>query len=282
MLKIMRGVLSACGRQIPYGQKTLIMGVVNVTPDSFSGDGRLNCDEAVELACRLESAGADIIDIGGESTRPGYQPVEPEDECKRILPVLSKLSTKLKALISVDTCKPAVFRQAARQGAGILNSTLGPDNELLNLAAELACPMVIMHNKARPEYDSDIVEEVLKYLDSGARRAIAAGLKEEQIILDPGIGFGKLADHNIALLRSLERITRLGFPSMIGTSRKSTIGKICGRPVNERCFGTAATVALAIAAGIDIVRVHDVAEILDVVKVSDAVVRNWRPEGWQP
>lgn len=281
MLKSTERVLSAGGRRIPLGLRTLIMGVVNVTPDSFSGDGVLNCNDALRLAAELVAAGADIIDIGGESTRPGYEPVNEAQEYERIEPVLAALGGKSNAIISVDTTKAAIFRSAWSQGAGLLNSTKGADSELMVLAAELSCPFVIMHNKDRAEYSSDVVDDVLKYLDEGARKGINLGLQEEQIILDPGIGFGKNADHNIALMRSLERITRLGFPTMIGTSRKSTIGKVTGRPVDGRIHGTAATVALAIAAGVDIVRVHDVAAMLDVVKMSDTIVRDWRPEGWQ-
>jgi dihydropteroate synthase len=280
MLKVSGAVFRAGGREIPLGQRTLLMAIVNMSPDSFSGDGSANVDSAVKQAIQFAEAGADIIDIGGESTRPGYIPIEHTEEARRVLPVLEALQGKCRALISVDTCKPAIFRAAAKVGASIYNSVAGATDEMLNTAAELGCPVVIMHNKAIAEYDN-VVDEVLAYLAAGARKALASGLKTDQIILDPGIGFGKNADHNLAVMGSLEKITALGFPTMLGSSRKSTIGKITGKPVEQRAFGTAATVAIAIACGIDIVRVHDVADIADVIKMSDAILRNWRPEGWE-
>jgi len=280
MLKTGGGVFAAGGREISLGQRTLLMAIVNLSPDSFSGDGSENIDFAVSQSLQFAAAGADIIDIGGESTRPGYIPVNYEEEAQRVLPVLQALQGKCSALISVDTCKPAIFRAAAKVGASIYNSIAGATDEMLSTAADLGCPVVIMHNKSKAEY-KNVVDEVIAYLADGASKALKVGLKKEQIILDPGIGFGKTADHNLAIMGSLERISALGFPTMLGSSRKSTIGKITGKPVEQRAFGTAATVAIAIACGIDIVRVHDVVDIADVIKMSDAILRNWRPEGWE-
>ncbi len=257
------------------------MGIVNVTPDSFSGDGEMNRDLAVAKSLEHLKNGADIIDIGGESTRPGHEPVDATTEMQRALPVVQALRRQTNALISIDTFKPEVLREAVQSGADILNSVWGIEGNLLETAIKLNVPIVIMHNKLQAKYDSDVVDEVLRYLDKSAARAVTQGMKVEQVILDPGIGFGKTAEHNIQLLNSLNRLVALGFPTLVGTSRKSTIGKITGRGVEQRAFGTAATVALSIAAGIDIVRVHDVAEMVDVVKVSDAIVRGWRPDDWE-
>jgi len=184
------------------------------------------------------------------------------------------------AIISADTFKPAVFRAAHAAGADMLNSVWGLSDELLAAAVECTVPVVVMHNKPVPMYERDVVDEVLAFLEEAAERAVAAGIAPEHVILDPGIGFGKLPDHNVAVLKSLPRLVALGFPTLLGTSRKSTIGKLTGREAHERAYGTAATVALGIAAGIDIVRVHDVAEIRDVVSVTDAIERDWRPDSW--
>ena len=275
-----RGHLRAGRQTIAWGVRTLLMGIVNVTPDSFSGDGETNQDAAVQKAlCHLRD-GADIIDIGGESTRPGYQPVDADLEMQRVLPVVAQLRLQGDAIISIDSTKAQVIKAAVQAGANILNSVCGIDGNLLDIALELGVPIIIMHNKAEAIYKENVVDEVLQYLDRSASTAVAAGMLVEQVILDPGIGFGKLPEHNIALLRNLERLVTLGFPTMLGSSRKSTIGKITGRPIDKRAFGTAATVALAVQAGVDIVRVHDVAEMRDVVRVSDAIVRGWRPEEW--
>jgi len=173
-----------------------------------------------------------------------------------------------------------VFRAAHDAGGDLLNSIWGLDDELLALAVERGVPVAIMHNKRVAMYERDVVGEVLGYLEREAARAIRAGIARDRILLDPGIGFGKSPEHNLAVLGALDRLVALGFPTLVGTSRKSTIGKLTGRNPSERTYGTAATVALAVAAKIDIVRVHDVAEMRDVVTVSDAIVRGWRPAGW--
>ena len=275
-----RGALRVREWQHLWGTRTLIMAVVNVTPDSFSGDGLTDTNLAVAKAHEQARLGADIIDLGGESTRPGYQIVDSQQEAGRVVPVVAALRRGSAAVVSVDTTKPLVFREALLAGADILNSVAPVSDELLAIVGEFATPMVITHNQEKPVYESGVVDEVLRYLHKHAGRAIAVGIKPEHVILDPGIGFGKTADDNLAVLAALGRIVSLGFPTLIGTSRKSFIGKITGQPVDNREFGTAATVALAIAAGIDIVRVHDVEKTNDVVKISDAIVRGWRPHNW--
>jgi dihydropteroate synthase len=277
-----RGALTLRGRRFVWGAQTYVMGIVNATPDSFSGDGRPDADGAVEYALCLAGESADILDIGAESTRPGHTPIDASEELRRLLPVVRGLRAALPgAVISIDTYKPAVFAAAHAAGGDLLNSVWGFDDELLAAAAERNVPVVIMHNKRVAVYEGEVVDEVLGYLEHQAERAVRAGFAPERVILDPGIGFGKTPEHNLALLGALPRLTRLGFPTLLGTSRKSTIGKLTGRDVAHRSYGTAATVALAIAAGIDIVRVHDVAAMRDVARVSDAIVRGWRPAGWK-
>lgn len=276
-----RGALRLGERALPWGARTYVMGIVNVTPDSFSGDGVPDADAAVAHALAQLAKGADIVDVGAESTRPGYRPIEAATERARLLPVVRALRDAApQAIVSVDTFKADVFRAARAAGGDLLNSIWGAPADLVAACAETSSPIVVMHNKAVAVYERDVVDEVLAFLSDAARRCVRAGIPPEHVVLDPGIGFGKLPEHNLALLRSLDRIVALGFPTLIGTSRKSTIGKLTGRDVDERAFGTAATVALAVAAGIDIVRVHDVGEQRDVVRVADAVVRGWRPAGW--
>ena len=257
------------------------MGIVNASPDSFSADGCRDAEEAAARALDLLAQGADLIDIGAESTRPGHTPIPTEVEAQRLLPALERIRTLAPHLVlSVDTFKPDLFRAAWAAGADILNSIWGLCDELRAAAAELATPVVIMHNKAVAVYERDVVDEVLAYLEDQGTRAVRAGIPQHHVLLDPGIGFGKTAEHNLALLAALDRVVALGFPTLLGTSRKSTIGKLTGRAVGERSYGTAASVALAAAAGIDVVRVHDVAQMRDVIEVTDAIVRGWRPTGW--
>ncbi len=222
-----------------------------------------------------------MIDIGAESTRPGYVPVDEQTELLRLLPVVREVRARCpEAIISVDTYKPSVFRAAHLAGADILNSVWGLPGALLEAAADANVPIVIMHNKERAYYDGDVMGEVVAFLHEAAQRALHAGIPPEHIILDPGIGFGKTPDHNLEVLRELPRLVALGFPTLLGTSRKSTIGKLTGKPPKARVAGTTATTALAVAAGIDIVRVHDVDAAVDAVRVSDAIVRGWRPPEW--
>jgi len=284
-----------------WGERTYLMGVVNVTPDSFSGDGRMETSKALARAQALHAEGADVLDLGAESTRPGARAIDAAEEGRRLLPVLRAVRAALpEAVLSVDTYKPAVLAAAHAAGIDWLNSVWGLDGSpdergapsdssagrrksgdaLLAFAAEQRLPIVIMHNKRVARYDGNVVDEVLRYLEAQAARAVLAGVPPEAVILDPGIGFGKTADHNLAVLGALDRLVALGFPTLIGTSRKSTLGRLTGRGFDERVYATAATVALAIVAKIDIVRVHDVGEMRDVARVADAVVRGWRPAAW--
>ena len=275
-----RGKLDLRGRSLVWGARTYVMGVVNITPDSFSRDGTSDPDAATAIAMQQRDAGSDILDFGAESTRPGHQPIDEATELARLMPVLERFRAADKtSIVSIDTFKPAVFRRAHAAGGDILNSIWGLDEALLDVAVECGVPVIAMHNKSVAEY-RDVVDEVLAVLAATAERAVKRGIKPENVILDPGIGFGKTADHNLELLGALDRLVALGFPTLLGTSRKSTLGKLTGKPVTDRVYGTAATVALAAAAGIDIVRVHDVGAVHDVVAVSDAIVRKWRPADW--
>jgi dihydropteroate synthase len=276
-----RGVMRLRGRSFAWGERTYLMAIVNVTPDSFSGDGQTQIDEAIDYAVKQWNAGADMLDIGGESTRPGHAPVDEATELARVVPVIAGVRARLRdAVISVDTYKAGVVRAAHEAGADIVNSVWGTPDDLLAAAAEYNMPIAVMHNQRGTQYDKDVVDAVVDFLRDCAERALLCGIGPERILLDPGIGFGKTPNHNIRLLRNLDRVCALGFPTLLGTSRKSTIGKLTGREAHERIYGTAATTALGISAGIDIVRVHDVAQNRDVISVSDAIVRDWRPSGW--
>jgi len=269
------------GRSLEWGARTYIMGIVNVTPDSFSGDGIEEPNLAAAYAQTQLERGSDILDIGAESTRPGYEPVPVEMEIARLAPVIANIRGRSPAaILSADTYKPEVLHAAHRAGADMLNSVWGLPEALLEVALEHGMPVVVMHNRSEARYDGAVMDDVLSFLEEAAARAVRAGIPSEHVILDPGIGFGKTADDNLTVLQQLPRLIELGFPTLIGTSRKSTIGKITGRDPEDRIYGTAATTALAIAAGIDIVRVHDVSQTRDVAGVADAVVRNWRPAGW--
>jgi dihydropteroate synthase len=273
-------------RTVLLGERTLVMGVLNVTPDSFSDGGLfLDVDAAVKRALEMERAGADILDIGGESTRPGSQGVTAEEELRRILPVLNKLRGKIKIPISVDTSKSEVAEAAAEAGAEILNdvTALRNDPRIAEVARRRKLPLILMHMRGEPRtmqkgpFAKDVVRDVL----TGLRRSIAlarrAGLAKSQIIIDPGIGFGKSYSHNFELLARLSELAKLGFPVLIGTSRKSFIGRAldetasASTPKGERIWGTAATVAASILQGAHIVRVHDVAEMAEVARVTDVL-----------
>lgn len=276
-----RGALTARGARLPWGERTYVMGIVNVTPDSFSGDGRVDAPSAIERALAQAEAGCDIIDVGGESTRPGHVPVDERTEMARVVPVIRAVrTTRPTAILSVDSFKPDVARAACEVGADLINSVWGLPEKVLEVAIEFNVPVVIMHNRREAAYDGDVVDDVLAFLDEAASRAVRRGVPHEHVVLDPGIGFGKTPEHNLAILRALPQIVTLGFPTLLGTSRKSFIGRLTGREPQDRAFGTAATTALAVAAGIDVVRVHDVRQTRDVIAVADAVARNWRPAGW--
>ncbi len=276
-----RGALRVRGRRLEWGRRTYVMGIVNVSPDSFSGDGVPDTASALARALEQRDADCDIIDVGAESTRPGYQPIDEQMEIARLVPVIEALrGADANAIVSVDTFKAGVYRRAHAAGGDLLNSIWGAGDALIEVCVETASPIVVMHNKAVAIYEGDVMDEVLATLSASAERCVRAGIPAEHVILDPGIGFGKTPEHNLSVLGALPRLVALGFPTLLGTSRKSTIGRLTARDIDGRAFGTAATVALAAAAGIDIVRVHDVEEQRDVVHVTDAIVRGWRPPGW--
>ncbi|MBS3975604.1 MAG: dihydropteroate synthase [Syntrophomonadaceae bacterium] len=260
------------------------MGILNITSDSFSDGGLyLGLDRAVARAKEMVAEGADIIDIGGESTRPYADPVPLAEEIARVIPVLERLVTEVNVPISVDTYKSEVARQALKRKATIINdiSGLRADPQMAEVVAEFGCPVVVMHIKGTPKnmqenpvYD-DVVGEVMAYLQGSIEMALQAGVQKEKVIVDPGIGFGKTASHSLEILHRLAEFKALGQPILTGTSRKSFIGKVLDLPPAERLEGTAATVALSIAGGADLVRVHDVKAMKRVVRMTDAIVR-WR------
>jgi len=270
-------------RTLVLGERTLIMGVLNVTPDSFSDGGiYLDADAAVARALEIESAGADILDIGGESTRPGSEAISASEEMRRILPVLEKLRGRLKIPISVDTSKAEVAEAAAYQGAEILNDVTAfrADPRLAEVAQKRKLPLILMHMRGEPRtmQKEPFARDVLRDVSQSLRKAVAtarrAGVAKSQIVLDPGIGFGKSAAQNFELLQKLPELARLGFPLLVGASRKGFIGKaLGGAPEGARAWGTAAAVAASILGGAHIVRVHDVAEMAQVARVIDAVLR---------
>jgi dihydropteroate synthase len=256
------------------------MGIVNVTPDSFSGDG-LHGDQrkALEQALAFEADGADIIDVGAESTRPGHTPVTAEEELRRLIPVIDLLAAEVKLPISVDTFKAEVAGKALDAGASMLNDVWGlkADPDLGRLAADREVPIVLMHNQKGTEY-GDLVPDILHSLKTSVDRATAAGVPGQRIIIDPGIGFGKNPRQNLVVLNRLGELRAMGYPMLVGTSRKSVIGVVLDVPADDRLEGTAATVALSIAGGADIVRVHEVKQMVRVARMSDAIVREQVPE----
>lgn len=280
---------------LKWGSKTYVMGILNVTPDSFSGDGILAKGEAVQFAVEQAkdflSDGADILDVGGESTRPGSQPVHTKEELERVLPVIEAIATNFPdALISIDTYKAKVAEAAFQAGAHILNDVwaLRADPELAAVAAAFHAPVILMHNRSNPAsvevraqlgnaylgstYEN-LMEDVRRELLTSVELAVRAGMDESRIILDPGVGFGKTREHNLELINRLDEIRSLGFPVLLGPSRKSFIGFTLDLPADQRVEGTAATVAVGIARGADIIRVHDVREMARVAKMTDAIIR---------
>lgn len=275
-------------RDFSWGAQTYVMGICNVTPDSFSGDGLvIGGDAAAAVARAVEQArtmaveGADLIDIGGESTRPGHVPVSAVEEIARVVPAITAIRAADPYLpISIDTTKPEVAEAAIAAGAHLLNDVWGvrDDGAMARVAAAHRLPIVLMHNRAEARYD-DVVAEVIADLRAAVERAVRAGVDRSSIIVDPGIGFGKTVDHNVTVLRRLADLRVLGLPILLGTSRKSTLGRILGLPVEERLEATLATTALGAAAGVDVVRVHDVRPNVRAARVADAIVRgHWRAE----
>jgi len=294
------------GHTFKWGSRTHVMGILNVTPDSFSGDGILappnstgtgvsgavgEVDAALQQAKQFLESGADILDVGGESTRPGSQPVNAEEELGRVIPVVEAIAGEFPdALISIDTYKARVAEAAFRAGAHILNDVwaLRADPELASVAAAFRAPVILMHNRSNPAsvevraqlgnaylgstYEN-LMEDVKRELLASVELAVQAGIEQTQIILDPGVGFGKTREHNLELINRLDEIRLLGFPVLLGPSRKSFIGFTLDLPADQRVEGTAATVAVGITRGADIIRVHDVKEMARVAKMADAIVR---------
>ena len=264
----------------PARQHVLLMGILNVTPDSFSDGGRFDdAGRAVAHALRMQEDGADIIEVGGESTRPGSERISAADELARVTPVLKGLGKRLRIPIAVDTYKSEVARAAVDLGASVINdvSALRFDAKVADVAAPAGAALVLMHMRGEPATmqkiapSPDIFAEIRRDLEMALREAEARGVRREQIILDPGIGFGKTAEQNLAILNHLDRFDAFSLPLMIGVSRKRFIGRLTGRDESERVYGTAAAVAAAIMRGAHLVRVHDVREIVDVVRVIDAI-----------
>jgi len=264
--------------RLDFSAGCIVMGILNVTPDSFSDAGQFfDTNDAVEQGLKMAAGGAAIIDIGGESTRPGAESVSADEQIKRTIPVIEALSKKIDIPISIDTYSYQVAKAALDAGAAMINDiTALSDEQVGKLAAENKVPVVLMHMhgtpaimQTEPRY-KDVVGEVLKFLLERAKKAQEFGIAKERIFIDPGIGFGKTLEHNLSLLRNIDRFVDSSYRVCVGTSRKAFIGKITGRgnPA-DRIFGTAATVALCAAAGVSIVRVHDVAEMVDVVKVTN-------------
>ena len=267
-------LLDARGRRLDYAGRTLVMGILNVTPDSFSDGGRSAAlDDAVANAHRLVAEGADILDIGGESTRPGHTPVPAEEELRRVLPAVEALAG-LNVPLSIDTQKAAVAEAALKAGGCILNDIWGlmGDPDMARVAAAYDAGVVAMHNRAHVDPEVDIVADILGFFEQALERAARAGIRPDRIALDPGIGFGKTFEQNLKALASLETLGQLGFPLLLGTSRKSLIGKVIETTPAERLPGTIASNVLGIRAGCAIIRVHDVAAHVQAARVTEAIL----------
>jgi dihydropteroate synthase len=266
-----------CGKyDFHFGKRTYIMGILNRTPDSFSDGGDFFDEEAaIQHAREMVEEGADILDVGGESTRPGSMEVSAEEEIERVLPVVERLIKEVNVPISVDTYKAVVAEKVLEAGAHIINDIGGlqKDPDMALVVAKYDVPIIVMHNQRHPEYKKDIVEEICLFFKKSIQIAKHAGIRQKNIILDPGIGFGKTPEQNIEVLSRLGELNDLGYPLLLGTSRKSMIGKILDLPPKERVEGTIATTIMGIIQGIDIVRVHDVKENLRAIKVTDRIVR---------
>ncbi|MEE9151173.1 MAG: dihydropteroate synthase [Thermoplasmata archaeon] len=267
---------------LEIGRRTLVMGIVNVTPDSFSDGGRfLDAEKAIEHAKRLAKEGADIIDVGGESTQPGSDPVTLEEEMRRVIPVIEGIAKEVKVPISIDTCKSGVAKAALDRGASIINdiSALRFDSKIADVAVEHDVPMVLMHMKGTPKDMQlnpsfhSVMDEIKEFMRDRVEFAVFKGVARDGIIIDPGIGFGKTTEHNYEIIRKLGELKELGMPILIGTSRKSFIGDTLGLDVDERLEGTLATITMCIMNGADIVRVHDVKEAMRTVRMTDAIYR---------
>jgi dihydropteroate synthase len=280
---------------LPWGTRTFVMGILNITPDSFSGDGLLQADDmlaaTLEQASEFVAAGADILDIGAESTRPGAQVVSAQEEMQRVLPIIEALRREIPSvLLSIDTYKAEVAHAALDMGVDWVNDVwaLRADEQMASVVASYQVPVILMHNRSHPsnaelqerlggryigvQYDN-LLEDIKRELMQSVEIARQAGVKDDHIILDPGIGFGKTREQNLELLNRVDAICELGFPVLVGSSRKSFIGYTLDQPAGERVEGTSATVAVSIVRGADIVRVHDVDYMVRVARMTDAIVR---------
>lgn len=274
-------IIKAGPYQLDYQKRTLIMGILNVTPDSFSDGGRFNVlEEAVLRAKEMVRQGADIIDIGGESTRPGHQPVPEEEEIERVCPIIEAVSKEVDVPISIDTYKSGTARKALEAGAHIINDVWGAkkDRKIAGVAAQFNAPIILMHNRENMEY-KDFIKEALQDVQGSVDIALEAGVSRENIILDPGIGFAKDLKLNLEMMRNLDQLAAMGYPVLLGTSRKRMIGTILDLPVDERMEGTGATVCFGIQKGCQIVRVHDVKEIKRMAVMMDAMLGKGEYDG---
>ncbi|WP_313802552.1 dihydropteroate synthase [Cytobacillus sp.] len=270
----MSTIIQCSPYSLDYSKKTLIMGILNITPDSFSDGGKYNhLDQAVERAMQMVQDGADIIDIGGESTRPGFIKVSAEEEIERVIPIIRAVSEAVNVPISIDTYKAEVAKEAIKAGAHIINDIWGAkaDEDMPKVAAELQVPIVLMHNRINQDY-SVFYRDVVNDLFESISLVKYAGVKDENIILDPGIGFAKDLTYNLEMMRDLDKLVSLGYPVLLGTSRKSMIGGVLDLPVEERMEGTGATVCYGIQKGCQIMRIHDVKEMARMAKMMDALV----------
>jgi dihydropteroate synthase len=276
--------IHAVSRVIKLGIHTQVMGILNATADSFSGDGlyrnKKDVGSAVDFAQKLISDGADIIDIGGESTRPGAKPVSVEDEIKRVIPLVKAISRRVKVPISVDTYKPDVARHALDEGACIINTVMGvnPQKDLLRFVCDARAALILMHIKGTPQTMQNnpkyknVVAEIKKVLRKSVENCLEIGIRSDRLIIDPGLGFGKTLEHNLEIINSLERFKDLQFPILVGPSRKSFIGKILNKNTDERLYGTIASVCAAVMNGAHIVRVHDVKAVKEALTVIDGII----------
>lgn len=273
--------LKLAGRELDLGLRPAVMGILNVTPDSFSDGGRFDrTGTAVRRAEEMAREGADLIDVGGESTRPSSLPVPEEEELRRVIPVVRDLAGRQGLLVSVDTQKARVAAAALEAGAAMVNdvSALRADPDMAAVVARAGCPVCLMHMKGTPRdmqrdpvYEGDVVEEVVGWLRDRMDWAVDRGVAPEALLVDPGLGFGKRPEHNLELLRRLHELSALGAPVVSGYSRKSTIGVVTGRPVEQRLYGSLAAGAASVLAGAHILRVHDVGPTLDVIRVCEAI-----------
>ncbi|MCP3791184.1 MULTISPECIES: dihydropteroate synthase [unclassified Pseudomonas] len=268
-----------CGNRVLDLSRTHVMGILNVTPDSFSDGGRFSQrDEALRHAEAMVAAGATLIDVGGESTRPGARPVSVTEELERVAPMVEAILRHLDVVVSVDTSTPAVMREAARLGAGLINDVRALERDgALDAAAATGLPVCLMHMRGEPGTMQDdphyenVTQDVARYLQQRMVACADAGIEADRIVLDPGFGFAKTLAHNLSLFKHLEALHRLGRPLLVGVSRKSMIGLTLERPVDERLYGSLALAALAVTKGASILRVHDVAQTVDVVRMIAAV-----------